>query len=236
MQSNIAMSLDRADKILADLNLEYQKALGAKVVSDCAINYTHEVAERLRSVLDRIARAYFERHVAPTLSDDEKEKALVYFPITESEQSFRSVLGRWRSKTLSTDHLDLQKYLESLQPYANQDNLWLKTLNSLALQSKHIDLVPQIRVEERRITVSSPQGGFVSYGSGVTFGSGVSIMGAPVDPRTQRIGSNTGLTETIEKWVSFLIEGYNVNAASFCAESCKKVREIAEIMSARFAI
>ena len=36
---------------------------------------THEVRERLRSVLDRVTRRYWEQHVAPSLSEDDRQAA-----------------------------------------------------------------------------------------------------------------------------------------------------------------
>ena len=90
-------------------------------------------------------------------------------------------------------------------------------------------------MEQRRITVSRPGGGAVSWGPGVTFGGSVSVMGAPIDPRTQRIVPTPGVTK-IETWVSFNIQGYGVNAAAFCAEACKNVRRIATEMSEQFGL
>ena len=230
------MSLERADEILSELSAEYTRALQAKLVSPRAVHYTHEVAERLRSVLDRLARCYWEKRVSPNLSVDDRSKATVYFPITDSAQSFGSVMGQWRWKAIAADHEELQNYLLSLQPFQGPDNAWLQILNTLALQSKHIDLVPQTRVEERRITVIGPSGGSVSWGPGVTFGSGVSIMGAPVDPLTQRILPTAGVTEKVETWVSFVIEGHGVNALTFSTRACEQVRQIAEAMSGQFGI
>lgn len=53
-------------------------------------------------------------------------------------------------------------------------------------------------------------------------------MGAPVDPRTQRIVPTPGVTEQVEIWVSFVLEGYGVNALGFCREACQKTRVLIE--------
>ena len=116
------MSLERADEILSELSAEYTRALQAKSVSPRAVHYTHEVAERLRSVLDRLARCYWEKRVSPNLSVDDRSKATVYFPITDSAQSFGSVMGRWRWKAIAADHEELQNYLLSLQPFHGPNN------------------------------------------------------------------------------------------------------------------
>ena len=70
----------------------------------------------------------------------------------------------------------------------------------------------------------------------MTFGGGVSVMGAPINPATQRIVPTPGVTEKIETWVSFVIEGYHVNAAGFCKEACQKTRKIAEEMTGVFGL
>jgi hypothetical protein len=63
---------------------------------------------------------------------------------------------------------------------------WMGRLNALRNPGTHVDLLPQTRVENRRREVTGQGGGGVSWGDGVTFGSGVSVMGAPMDPHTQR--------------------------------------------------
>lgn len=61
MHSNIKASLDRADELLKELLAEYNKSLHNKDVSARATQLTHEVCERLRSVLDRLARTIGKR-------------------------------------------------------------------------------------------------------------------------------------------------------------------------------
>lgn len=233
MNINIAMSLDRADELLAEMGREYDQSLKSRLVSPRAVHFTHEVCERLRSVLDRLARLYWDRNISPSLADDDKSKAAVYFPVTGDMHAFNSVMGRWRWKDTKGQHCALNQFLLDVQPFSKQENDWLRILNELAIASKHIDLVPQTMIEERRVTVSG-SGGSVSWGAGVTFGNGVSIMGAPVNPSTQRIVPTAGLTEKIEVWVSFLIQGHNVNAFGFCRDVCKNVRDIAERMTKEF--
>lgn len=64
------------------------------------------------------------------------------------------------------------------------------------------------------------------------FGGGVSVMGAPVDPATQRIVPTPGVTEREEVWVAFLLEGFDINALGFCQEAHEKTRALLEEMSA----
>jgi len=232
---NIRMSLDRADELLEEMKQEYDRSLRSHNVSTRAVHFTHEVCERLRSVLDRLARLYWERQIAPHIGDEDRSKASIYFPIAVDQNSFDSILGRWRWKTVKSQHDALEKYLLGLQPFSDKENDWLRILNELAIASKHIDLIPQRRMAQRRMTVTDGGGNSVSWGPGVTFGSGVSIMGAPVDARTQRIVPTAGISETQEVWVSFLIEGYNIDPLSFCADACRQVRGIANYMTGRFS-
>lgn len=235
MHQNLSVSLDRADELLIELSAEYENSLRDKTVSSRAVQITHDVCEKLRGVLDRIARRYWDIHVAPAISEPDWNSASVYFPIAPNQNGLDAILGRWRWKSVRSQHQQIYDYLSTLQPFANAKNQWLAVLNSLAVQGKHIDLVPQKKFDERRTTVSRGSG-FVSWGPGVTFGSGVSIMGAPIDPRTQRIIPTEGVAERIETWVSFVIEGYNVNALGFCQESCRETRRIVTEMSLKFGL
>ena len=200
---NIAVTLDSADENLTKLLAEYDRSLTAKNVTAKAADLTHQICMQLRSVLDRTAYRCWNLKVAPSLSEkDQKDaKSRIYFPGATGQASFDSTLGTWRLK--QADHPDLHSYLLAQQPFTSDNNKWLAVLFDLAVQGKHIDLTPQKRVEERRVTVSAAGGGSVSWGPGVTFGGGVSVMGAPVDPRTQRIVPTPGVTEKIENWVSF---------------------------------
>jgi len=142
MNDNIAMSLTRADELVTDLLAEYDKSLSSKEVSARAVHLTHEVCERLRSVLDRVARRYWELRVAPALTIEDRKAASVYFPVAGDRNGFDSTLGRWRWKTVRAEHQGIYDFLLDLQPFTNSTNGWLAVLNDLAVQGKHIDLVP----------------------------------------------------------------------------------------------
>src|SRR5688572_28398893 len=138
MNPNLALSLDRADELEAELQAEFERSLQAKEVSPRAVHLTHEICERLRSVLDRAARRYWEQHVSPQLTQDDRDKATVYFPIAQDQNGFDSILGRWRWKSVRAQHQPLYDYLRDLQPFANVQNSWLTVLNELAVHGKHI--------------------------------------------------------------------------------------------------
>jgi len=142
MHPNIAESLNRADELLKELLAEYDKSLHAKIVSPKAVQLTHEACEKLRGVLDRLARRYWTLHVAPHLSADDRNAASVYFPVSPDQNGLDSILGRWRWKAVRQNHQPVYDYLFKRQPFYGTGNAWLATLNELAVQGKHIDLVP----------------------------------------------------------------------------------------------
>lgn len=232
---NIAVSLARADEILAELFREYDRSLQDKTVSTKAKHLTHEICTMLRRALDRTVRRYWDIHLAPNLSTDDREAAKIYFPIAPHKAGFDSVLGRWRWKSPRNHHQPVYDFLLAQQAFAAAQNGWLSVLGDLSNQ-EHIELVPQKRHEARQITVTGAGGGSVSWGPGVTFGGGVSVMGAPIDPRTQRIVPTPGVKEKTEIWVSFLIDGHGVNAASFCQEACRETRRILQEMTDNFGL
>lgn len=235
MLTHIEGTLDRADELYQDLMAEYERSLSNKQVSDRAVQLTHEVCERLRSILDRTAHRYWDLHISPNLSKADRKAASIYFPIAPDQGGLDSILGRWRWKGVREQHQPVYDFLLELQPFSDSKNRWLAILNDLAVKGKHIDLVPQTRTEQRRVTVSRA-GGSVSWGPGVTFGRGVSVMGAPINPDTQRIVPTDGVTEKIENWVSFLIADHGVNAVGFCKEARTKTRQIATNMSDQFGL
>jgi len=105
----------------------------------------------------------------------------------------------------------------------SNENQWLKLLKEITPEGKHIRLTPQKRLETRRIKVSRPEGGSVSWDiSAVKFGQGVRVLGAPIDPRTRRIILTPEVTEELEIWVSFILGDYRINALGYYKEACKK--------------
>jgi hypothetical protein len=101
--------------------------------------------------------------------------------------------------------------LEAVRPFQPGRN-WLGQFNQVNNENEHGDLVEQIRVENPRTTVTGAGGGQVSLGSGVTFGSGVSIMGVPVDPRTQVPIPHPSIKVERVIWVDFQFAGIVASA------------------------
>lgn len=237
----IGASLDRADALLGDLIMEYDRSLQQQSVAEEVVQLTHEICEKLRGILDRIARRYWEKHIRPALSEEEQDRAKIYFPITQSQHNFDSMMGKWQWRSVRSDHQLLYDFLLNRQPFFNADNnRWLAVLDDLTTQGKHIDLVPQTRTEERRISVSNRGGASVTWNpAGVQFGGppgSVIVAGAPIDPQTQRIIPTDGVTERIEIWVDFILQGHGLSAARFCRSACANTRKIVDEMTASFGL
>jgi hypothetical protein len=216
MDKAIQSQLDRAKELLRDLEGACNTDLQAKDVSGKTKNLSQEVLLKIRHLLDQSIYKFFEKHYLSDLSDSDKKSAKIYFPIVSKKEDLKSVFGRAKMGDLETNHQDFYKFIDSVQPY-NQDYLWLKHLADFA-NDKHIKLTPQAKTEIKRVTVSRG-GGSVSWGPGVTFGGGVSVMGVPIDPATQMPVPNNIAETKVENWVSFLFEGSDVNVLWLCKKS-----------------
>jgi len=231
MSSQVESMLDRADELLRELKDEYDGCLQAHSVTERAKNLTHEVLEKLRNALDHTMRIGWEKYIAPNLSEQDKRRARIYFPIVSNLNAFRSTLGLGCMANLDKVHKNLYDFLLKQQPFSFEENRWLKLLAEIAVEGKHVILTPQKRTETRRIKVTGTGGGSVSWDpSMVKFGGGVSVVGAPIDPSTQRIIPTPGVTEQVEIWVSFVLEDYGVNALGFCKEASQKTRMLIKEM------
>jgi hypothetical protein len=91
--------------------------------------------------------------------------------------------------------------------------------------NKHQDLVEQIRTESRRVKVSRG-GGSVSWGPGVTFGGGVSVMGVPIDPRTQLPVPNIVAKTEIATWVDFRFKEIDQSVLQFIETSVSNIGDL----------
>ena len=195
---------------------DYQSSLKAKEISEELKIDIKNILENLRSCLDYIARDIHDKFISGTAHR-------LYFPIRHTATEFQQAIARNYS---GLDHSapEIFNIIEKVQPY-NDD--WLGKFNRLNNDNKHEDLVEQKRTETKRVTVSSKGGGgSVSWGSGVTFGSGVSVMGVPIDPRTQMPVPNS-ITETkIEIWVDFRFADNNESVLTFLVKSIDMVESL----------
>ena len=239
---NIETTLATAEKNLAALLTEYDRCLHRKSVTPEAKQTTHDICVHLKSCLDRIAHRYWTTHIYPKLGEEDRAKAKIYFPAASKREGMDASLGLWRWKSVRDQHQELYDYLLSQQPFSSSNNRWLAVVNDLSVQGKHIDLVPQVRHEQKRINVTNEATGVtLNWDPGaVTFGNGpgvqITAAGARINPVTQRIVPTAGVTERLEIWVSFVIEGHGVHAGTFCKEACRETRRIVQEMTDKFGL
>src|SRR3990167_7947922 len=223
MDQDIQSQLERARELLQDLEIACNNDLQAKNVSGKTKNLSQEVLTKIKHLLDQVIYKFFEKHYLQNLSEVDKKSAKVYFPIVSKKEDLKSVFGRAKMSDLETKYGDFFNFLDSIQPY-NQDYLWLKYLANYASE-KHIKLTPQKKTEIKRVTVSRCSGS-VSWGPGVTFGDGVSVMGVPINPATQMPVPNNVVETKIENWVSFLFDDSDINVLWLCKKSVEDGEEI----------
>ena len=164
------------------IEAQYRESLNSQRISDPLLVLIKAYFGDLRSSLD-----YLNGNI---------QNSSDYFPICNHPNDFSA-----RTKQVAPA---VSAVLERWQPYKGND--WLKWFNVLNNKNKHVTLVPQTRREMPQTTVSHPAGGSISWGPGVTFGGGVSVMGVPIAPRTQLpVPNNIVKTERII-WVVFVFD------------------------------
>ena len=219
--NNINALLSRLDTLLPKIESEYNSALQIQTISsDLKINIKDFVSH-LRSILD-----YLAHDIRDTYCPTADSTANLYFPIRNDKVNFDQYInGAYPG--LPTNHITLYNYLESLQAYNGNDNEWLTLFNKLNNENKHEKLVEQKRTETRSVKVSNKQGrGSVSWSSGVKFGSGIKVMGVPIDPNTQMPIPNKTTTTEVTIWVDFKFIDINVSALWLLKESLKRIKDI----------
>lgn len=224
MHDEVQSQLDRARELYQELVTECERRKNEKQVHHRTLNLAVEVLAKLRGILDHVALAVFERTVQAKQKLARK-KLKVYFPIADDEQSFRSQLRRSKMVTIETDDSQIFQLLRGTQPFASSGNRWLAILRDLSNEGKHVRLVRQSRRVSKRTTVTGP-GGSVSWGPGVTFGEGVSVMGAPIDPHRQDIVPTPGVTSKTEMRVSFEFASNGENVLGFLANAIDRVETL----------
>lgn len=215
--ASIEALLRKSQTTLIELKRDYAASLHEKVVRDDLKVDMKNVFENLRSCLDYLAHELFEG-----MCGNAKIPDRLYFPISSSRAEFDKTMSRYYAG-LEQKNKTVFDFLESIQPY---NNPWLGDFNRLNNENKHQDLVEQTRTEARHVAVTAPGGGSVSWGPGVTFSGGVSVMGVPIDPRTQLPVPNNQVKTEITNWVDFKFKENGLSALPFVEDSIRQVQRI----------
>jgi hypothetical protein len=188
--SAIEAVITKAANTLIILESEYTKSLHVQTIHDSLLVEIKDYLGNLRSGLD---------YLNAMIPNSDR-----YFPICDDPRDFASRTAKVPPK--------VQAALAAWQPYNKQE--WLRWFNILNNKNKHVGLTPQVRSAQVHTRVAQTGGGAsVSWGSGVTFGPGVSILGVPINPQTQLPVANTVLKTERITWVNFYFD----NCGEFAA-------------------
>lgn len=220
-RKNIEALLARAEKSVKPLKADYDVALKAKIISEDIKIDIKNIFENLRSVID-----YLAHDISEHLADSQPGR--LYFPIRKTAAEFDQAIAK-DYPGIMDNHPEVYDVLKQAQPF---NDPWLGQFNALNNNNKHQDLVEQTRTESKHVSVTSPtRSGRVSWGPGVTFGRGVSVMGVPIDPRTQLPVSNNQVKTEITIWVDFKFKDNGLSVIPFIQESIKRVGALHEQIS-----
>ena len=220
-EKSIKALISKSWRDFQTLKQDYKRSLDQEVILEEMKIDIKNIFENLRSCLDYMAHDIFE------FCENGKKLGKLYFPIRWSRKDFDQVVKK-DFPSLHDKNPDIYKILERVQPYNND---WLSKFNKLNNNNKHKDLVEQTKTISRQVTVSSDQGS-VSWGPGVTFGSGVSVMGVPIDPKTQMPISNNQVKTDVTIWVDFRFKENGESVLSFMELSIRNIEQVFRDLSA----
>jgi hypothetical protein len=190
---SIQALLRKASSDCTALRAAYAASLHEHQVNEDLKVGIKNILENLRSCLDYLAHDIFETHCS-----SHKKPDRLYFPIRHTSGEFLQVISK-DFPSLSSSAPQVVAVLESVQPY---NDPWLANFNKLNNHNKHQELVEQTRTESKQTTVTRGSSS-ISWSPGVSFSSGISIMGVPIDARTQLPLPNNVAGTKVTIWVSF---------------------------------
>ncbi len=214
--ASIEALLRKAKQDFVGFKTAYESSLHEKHVCEDLKVSIKNIFENLRSCLDYLAQDIFETRCASAEKPDR-----LYFPIRATSRESVQAISKDYPNLQVTDRV-VYDTLEAVQPFLDP---WLGQFNKLNNHNKHQDLVEQTRTEARHVTVSRG-GSSVSWGPGVTFGSSVSVVGVPIDPRTQMPVPNTVTKTEVVIWVNFRFKEIDQPVLPFVEASLQNVEKL----------
>jgi hypothetical protein len=214
---SIQALINKSKKTFISLKRDYNNSLQNQTISEELKIDIKNIFENLRSCLDYMAHDIYENYI--TESTNKK----LYFPIHQSRIKFDKAINKY-FQNLSSIQKDVYNLIEAIQPY-NDD--WLGKFNKLNNHNKHQNLEEQTKTKSRHVEVSSPYStGSVSWGEGVFFGEGVSVMGAPIDINTQLPVEGNNVNTKITIWVNFKFKENGESVLPFIEKSITNVEAL----------
>jgi len=222
----IDIMLTEAKKSLDILKAEYQRNLAAHEVSITLRNNVRRLLGDLRDPLDHIYQ------LIPGVSVSEA------FPVSNSAAQFTH-----QTANLAPNIIAVIRQFQSF----DDGNVWLERFSALSNIHKHLELVPQVRIETPSLTLSGGRASMSIIGSAsMSIGRNcrISLGGVPIasgqtlSAHSPTILAGPELRVRREIWVNFLFDpqnehlvrklGLNTSIAvlPFLEESLNKVEEI----------
>jgi hypothetical protein len=212
--------LRKVDEAVDRVRQHYEADLAAKRVSDELLYAVLHVISDCLSALDWTASAVWEKYGSG-------KGRSPYFPLRSTAAEFERGLDE-QIKGLRANHPHIAQAMERHQPY-QPGKAALGYLHKLGRVNKHQDFTAQTRSEERRIEARGAGGGSISWNpTGVTFGSGVSMFGVPVNPSTQRPAPDPSVTVRETVWVDWRFRDPPVSVLPTLEALARLVREAVE--------
>ncbi len=225
-REDIDALLARSSEDLAKIESGYEASLAGKQIAPALRIDIKNLCENLRSVLD-----YLACDIREAFCPKADPNARFYFPILPDRPQFESRVDGWFPE-LKAAAPDVWRQVEAVQPYHAEFH-WLGEINRVNNENKHGQLVEQTRTEAQEVRVTTQGGGQVSWNpANVRFGSGVSIGGVPVDPRTQMPVPHPLQRVDRITWVDFQFEGMGVSALGLLRQAVEGVRTINDRLQA----
>lgn len=213
---SIQTLLNKSKKDFIGIKADYDVSLQHQSISEELKVDVKNIFENLRSCLDYMAHDIFEACIVGNTPER------LYFPIRQSRREFDQAIGS-DFPDLPSLQCDVYDLLEGIQPY-NDD--WLGKFNKLNNNNKHQDLEEQTKTEAQHVKVTSPRGLSVSWGPGANFGSGVSILGARIDPTTQMPVANSQVKTEVTIWVDFKFKENGESVLPFLEKSISNIETL----------
>jgi hypothetical protein len=218
--ADITALINKAENDFEQLKTSYKLSLNQKHISNDLKVIIKNIFENLRSCLDYFAHDTFNKYCCA-----HQQPKNLYFPICKTKKDFESTISK-RFPDLDTSSPAVLSHFDAVQPYRDP---WLSQFNTINNENKHLHLVEQTRTEDKRVTVSNGSGQ-VSWGSGVSFGNGVRILGVPIDPNTQLPVPNAKVNTEIVIWVDVRFKEIDQPVLPFVSKSILEVKNLFEAL------
>ena len=215
MARHVQILLRKIDEGVASVEAQYKRSLEAKTLSDDLIYDVGRVIQDCQLALDWTATAVKNRFASGRDP---------YFPLVARPEEFDPELDK-QITGLRTKRPDVAKAFERHQPYQPGSEV-LGHLRKLSRVNKHQDFTPQTRTERLRTRVNVHGVGVAEWDTqSVKFAPGVSILGAPIDPATQRPIPHPAVAVAVVRYIDWWFVDPRVPVLPTLQSLARSVRE-----------